>query len=160
MIDVKDLLENDTIKGLLTKFGVSSAMAESVANQALSAIKTKFNKDPKQMSSLLSENKNTEKDEVLVKEVEDDFIDRLVKKVGIPEGMASQAKGAIPGILSQVTSKLSDGGGNNEGGIAGMLSNITDMFDGDEEPAKDGKPAKKKKKSSGIAGLFSKFFGN
>ncbi|MCJ8290656.1 MAG: hypothetical protein HRT58_13410 [Crocinitomicaceae bacterium] len=159
MIDVKDLLENDTIKGLLTKFGVSSAMAESVANQALSAIKTKFNKDPKQMSSLLSENKNTEKDEVLVKEVEDDFIDRLVKKVGIPEGMASQAKGAIPGILSQVTSKLSDGGGNNEGGIAGMLSNITDMFDGDEEPAKDGKPAKKKK-SSGIAGLFSKFFGN
>ena len=158
MIDVKDLLENDTIKGLLTKFGVSSAMAESVANQALSAIKTKFNKDPKQMSSLLSENKNTEKDEVLVKEVEDDFIDRLVKKVGIPEGMASQAKGAIPGILSQVTSKLSDGGGNNEGGIAGMLSNITDMFDGDEEPAKDGKPAKKK--SSGIAGLFSKFFGN
>jgi hypothetical protein len=157
MIDVKDLLENDTIKGLLTKFGVSSAMAESVANQAMNAIKTKFNKDPKQMSSLLSENTNTGDDEAMVQEVEDDFIDRLVKKVGIPEGMASQAKGAIPGILSQVTSKLSAGGGNDEGGIAGMLGNITDMFDGDDSPAKEGTPAKKK--SGGLAGLFSSFFG-
>ena len=128
MIDVKDLLENETIKGLLDKFGVSSAMAESVANQALNAIKSKFNNNPKQMSSLLSENPNTDEDEVLAKEVEDDFIDRLVKKVGIPEGMASQAKGAIPGILSQVTSKLSAGGGNNEGGIAGMLTRDKTYF--------------------------------
>ena len=159
MIDVKDLLENETIKGLLKKFGVSSAMAESVANQAMSAIKSKFDKNPKQMSSLLSENANTEDDEVLAQEVEDDFIDRLVKKVGIPEGMASQAKGAIPGILSQVTSKLSAGGGNDESGIAGMLENITDMFDGDDNnaPAKEGTP--QKKKSGGLAGLFSKFFG-
>lgn len=159
MIDVKDLLENDTIKGLLKKFGVSPAMAESVANQAMSAIKSKFDKNPKQMSSLLSENANTNEDEVMAQEVEDDFIDRLVKKVGIPEGMASQAKGAIPGILSQVTSKLSAGGGNDEGGIAGMLGNITDMFDGDDDdtPSKDGKA--KKKKSGGLAGLFSKFFG-
>jgi hypothetical protein len=132
-------------------------MAESVANQAMSAIKTKFNKNPKQMSSLLSENANTEDDEVMAQEVEADFIDRLVKKVGIPEGMASQAKGAIPGILSQVTSKLSAGGGNDEGGIAGMLGNITDMFDGDDAPAKEGAPAKKK--SGGLAGLFSSFFG-
>lgn len=157
MIDVKDLLENETIKGLLTKFGVSTAMAESVANQALSAIKAKFNNNPKQMSSLLSENPNTDEDELLAKEVEDDFIDRLVKKLGIPEGMASQAKGAIPGILSQVTSKLSAGGGNNEGGIAGMLSNVSDMFDGEENPAKEGKT--KKKKSGGLSGLFSSFFG-
>ena len=156
-MDVKDLLENETIKGLLKKFGVSSAMAESVANQALSAIKTKFNKDPKQMSSLLSANPNTTEDEALAKEVEDDFIDRLIKKVGIPESMASQAKGAIPGILSQVTSKLSEKGGNDEGGIAGMLANVTDMFDGDNAPpAKPGQPAKK---SSGLSGLFSKFFG-
>ena len=137
MIDVKDLLENETIKGLLKKFGVSPDMAESVANQALTAIKSKFDKNPKQMSSLLSENPNTDEDEVMAKEVEEDFIERLIKKVGIPEGMASQAKGAIPGILSQVTSKLSAGGGNDEGGIAGMLSNITDMFDGDG----DGNPA-------------------
>jgi len=157
MLDVKDLLENETIKGLLKKFGVSPAMAESVANQALTAIKTKFKKNPKQMSSLLSENPNTDEDEIMAKEVEEDFIERLIKKVGIPESMASQAKGAIPGILSQVTSKLSSGGGNSESGIAGMLENITDMFDGDDEPAKEGKPHKKK--SGGLSGLFSKFFG-
>lgn len=157
MIDVKDLLENETIKGLLKKFGVSPEMAESVANQALNAIKTKFKKDPKQMSSLLSENPNTDEDEIMAKEVENDFIDRLIKKVGIPENLANQAKGAIPGILSQVTSKLSEKGGNSEGGIAGMLENITDMFDGNDEPEKDG--SKKKKKSGGLTGLFNKFFG-
>lgn len=157
MIDVKDLLENETIKGLLKKFGVSPAMAESVANQALTAIKSKFDKNPKQMSSLLSENPNTDEDEIMAQEVEDDFIERLIKKVGIPEGMASQAKGAIPGILSQVTSKLSAGGGNDESGIAGMLGNITDMFDGDDDSSKEGTP--QKKKSGGLAGLFSKFFG-
>jgi hypothetical protein len=157
MIDVKDLLENETIKGLLKKFGVTPEMAESVANQALNAIKTKFNNNPKQMSSLLSENPNTDEDEIMAKEVENDFIDRLVKKVGIPESLANQAKGAIPGILSQVTSKLSEKGGNSESGIAGMLENITDMFDGDDnEPSKDGT---KKKKSGGLAGLLSKFFG-
>ena len=156
MIDVKDLLENETIKGLLKKFGVSPEMAESVANQALNAIKTKFKKDPKQMSSLLSENPNTDEDEIMAKEVENDFIDRLIKKVGIPENLANQAKGAIPGILSQVTSKLSEKGGNSEGGIAGMLENITDMFDGNDEPEKDGS---KKKKSGGLTGLFNKFFG-
>ena len=159
MIDVKDLLENDTIKGLLDKFGVPPEKAESIANQAMSAIKSKFNKDPKQMSSLLSENANTESDEVMAKEVEDDFIDRLVKKVGIPEGMASQAKGAIPGILSQVTSKLSSGGGNDEGGIAGMLGNITDMFDGDDNDVPASEGTSTKKKSGGLAGLFSSFFG-
>jgi hypothetical protein len=160
IMDVKDLLENDTVKGLLEKFNVPPEKAEGIANQAMNAIKSKFGKDPKQMSSLLSKSANTENDEVLAKEVEDDFIDRLIKKVGIPEGMAKQAKGAIPGILEQVTSKLSEKGKNDEGGIAGMLGSITDMFDGDDDvkKTKDGKPAAKKK-SGGIAGLFNKFFG-
>ena len=104
MIDVKDLLENETIKGLLSKFDVAPSQAESIANQALSAVKTKFSNSPKQMSSLLSANPNTHEDEVMGKEVEDDFIGRLIKKVGIPEGIANVAKATIPGILSQVTS--------------------------------------------------------
>ncbi len=159
MIDVKDLLENETIKGLLKKFGVSPEMAESVANQALNAIKTKFKNNPKQMSSLLSDNPNTDEDEIMAKEVENDFIDRLVKKVGIPESLANQAKGAIPGILSQVTTKLTEKGGNSESGIAGMLENITDMFDGDnDEPSKGG--TAKKKPSGGLSNLFKKFFGS
>lgn len=151
MIDVKDLLKNETIQGLLKKFGISEEQAEAVADQALNAIKSKFNKDPKQMSSLLSENPNTDKDEVMAKEVEEDFIERLMKKVGLPEGVAEQAKGAIPGILSQVTSKLSSDGKNDEVGIAGIFDSITDMFDGDDDDKKDGK------KSGG--GFLDKLFG-
>lgn len=156
MIDVDDILKNETVKGLLDKFGVSDEQAKSVANQAMNAIKSKFSNNPKQMSSLLSENENTEDDNKMAEEVENDFIDRLVNKVGIPESMASQAKGAIPGILSQVTSKLSQDGKNDEGGIASMLDGITDFFDGDDNDSKDGQS---QKSSGGIGGLFSKLFG-
>lgn len=157
MIEVNDLLKNDTVQGLLKKFGVSDEQAASVANQALNAIKSKFNNNPKQMSSLLSENENTDDDNKLAEEVENDFIDRLVKKVGIPESMASQAKGAIPGILSQVTTKLSQDGKNDEGSMAGIFNSITDMFDGDDSSGKSGN--KSKSSSGGIGGLFNKFFG-
>ncbi|MFT5780579.1 MAG: hypothetical protein ACI837_003542, partial [Crocinitomicaceae bacterium] len=141
-MDVKDLLENEKVKGLLKKFNIPPDKAEGFANQAMNAIKSKFGKDPKQMSSLLSKNANTENDEVLAKEVEDDFTDRLVKKVGLPESAAKEAKAALPGILEQVTSKLSEKGKNDEGGIAGMLGNITDMFDGDDDDAKKTKDGK------------------
>ncbi len=150
MMDVKELMENETIKNLLDKFGVSEQQAESIANQAMSAIKSTFNKDPKQMSSLLSEHPNTKEDEAMAKKVEDDFLDRLTNKIGLPKNIADQAKGAIPGLLSQVSGKLSKDGANDEGGIAGMLGNITDFFDGDNE-GKDGK------KKSG--GFLNKFFG-
>ena len=154
MIDVNDILKNDTVKGLLDKFGVTEEQAKSVAGTAVDSIKNKFQKDPKQMSSLLSENDNTDADNVMAKEVEDEFLDGLIKKVGLPENIADQIKGALPGIMSTVTSKLSSDGKNDEGGIAGMLGNITDMFDGDDNDAKDGK-----KSSGGIGGLIGKLFG-
>lgn len=154
MIDVNDILKNDTVKGLLDKFGVSEEQAKSVANQAVDSIKNKYQKNPKQMSSLLSENENTDDDNVMAKEVEDDFLEGLIKKVGLPESVADQVKGALPGIMNTVTSKLSADGKNDEGGIAGMLGNITDMFDGDDNDAKDGK-----KSSGGIGGLIGKLFG-
>lgn len=155
MIDVNDILQNETVKGLLNKFGVSDDQAKAIANQALNAIKSKFSKDPKQMSSLLSDSENTEDDNKLAEEVENEFIDRLVNKVGIPESLASQAKGAIPGILSQVTSKLSQDGKNDEGSIAGILDGITDFFDGDNTDSNDGN----QNSDSGIGGLFNKFLG-
>ncbi|MGB0915031.1 MAG: hypothetical protein ACPGVI_03120 [Crocinitomicaceae bacterium] len=155
MIDVNDILKNDTVKGLLDKFGVSEEQAKSVAGTAVDSIKNKFQKDPKQMSSLLSENENTEADNVMAKEVEDDFLDGLIKKVGLPENVADQIKGALPGIMNTVTSKLSADGKNDEGGIAGMLGNITDMFDGDDNDSKDGA----KKSSGGLGGLIGKLFG-
>jgi len=51
--------------------------------------------------------------------------------------------------MSHFTGKLSSDGKNDEGGIAGMLGGLTDMFDGDD---KDGK------KDDGISGIINKFF--
>ncbi|MCH2229540.1 MAG: hypothetical protein MK105_04285 [Crocinitomicaceae bacterium] len=155
MIDVNDILKNDAVKGVLDQFGVTEEQAKSVAGTAVDSIKNKFQKDPKQMSSLLSENENTDADNAMAKEVEDDFLDGLIKKVGLPENVADQIKGALPGIMNTVTSKLSADGQNNEGGIAGMLGNITEMFDGDDNDS----AGDVKKSSGGIGGLIGKFFG-
>jgi len=154
-MNVEDILKNDTIKGLLDKFGVSGDQAKSVANQAMNSVKSKFDKNPKQMSSLLSENDNTDDDKKLATEVEDDFVSGLISKVGLPENIAGQLKSAIPGILSQFTGKLSADGKNDEGGIAGMFSSVVDMFDGDDNT----KGGSKKSGASGLMGLFGKFFG-
>jgi len=155
MISVDDLLENETVKSLLKKFGISEWQAKLVAQQAISSITNKFKKDPKQMSSLLSENENTDDDNKLSAEIQSDFMDRLVQKIGLPESAADQIKGVIPDIMSQFTGKLSQEGKNDEGGIAGMFESLTDMFDGDDND----NGGKSTKKASGIAGLFSKLFG-
>ncbi len=155
MISVDDLLENETVKNLLKQFGVSEQTARLVAQQAISAITNKFKKDPKQMSSLLSQNDNTDADNKLAAEIEEDFMGRLIQKIGLPESAADQIKGVIPDIMSQFSGKLSQEGKNDENGIAGIFESITDMFDGDDVNDK-GQPVKK---SSGLAGLFSKLFG-
>lgn len=156
MIDVKDLMNNDTVKGLMSKFGIGEDQAESVATEAMEAVKSKFAQNPKQMSSLLSENENTEDDIAFSKEAEDDFISRITDKLGLPDNIVSNLKGEMfSGLLSQVTSKLSSDGKNSESGIAGLLGNITDMFDGDDNDDK----GSAKKSSGGIGGLIGKLFG-
>lgn len=151
-MDVNSILENDTVKGLLKKVGVSDEQAKSVANQAMTAIQSKFSNNPKQMSSLLSDNPNTPEDESLKGEVENDFMSGLISKVGLSEDMASKVKSALPDIMNTVSSKLSSDGKNDEGGIAGMFGNLKDMFDGDMD--NDGK----KDEGGIIGGLKNKFF--
>ncbi len=147
-MNINDILQNDTVKELLSKVGVSEQQAQSIAKQAMASIQSKFSQNPQQMSSLLSENDNTDDDIKLEKEVEDDFVANLINKVGLPDNIADQIKGAIPGVMSQFSSKLSAEGKNDEGGIAGMFSSITDLFDGDDKDGKD----------DGISGMINKFF--
>lgn len=149
MIDLDDILKNDTVKDLLKKAGVPEDKAESVAKQAAGSIKAKYDKDPSQMASLMSKNKNTDKDEVLKKEVEDDFLDGLIKKVGLPEGIADQVKGALPGIMEQVSSKFTSG---ESGG--GIMDTVTDMIGGDDKKSGDSKSSSK---GGGMFGFISKF---
>ncbi len=155
MIDVKELLDNENLKGMLSKLGISDDQADKVANEAVSAVKSKFSENPKQMSSLLSENPNTEEDEVMAASVKDDFVNRLIKKVGLPSALADQAKDLMPDVLSQVTGKLSSEGKNDEGGIASLLGGITDFFDGDDNKS----TSKKKSSGGGILGMLKGFFG-
>lgn len=156
-MDVNTLLENETVKSLLQKFGISEEQARSIANQAMAAIQAKFKANPGQMSSLLSDNPNTEDDEAFKAAVEEDFFEKLTKKVGLPDNIASQVKGAMPDIISQFTGKLNESGSNNESGISGMLGNLVDMFDGDDQPAKGSKATKKK--SGGFMDMIGGFFG-
>lgn len=150
MIDFDDILKNDTVKDLLKKAGVSDDKAESVAKEAAGTLKTKYEKDPSQMASLLSANKNTDKDEVLKKEVEDDFLDGLIKKIGLPEGVADQVKGALPGIMEQVSSKFT-GGGSGGGGI---MDTVSDMIGGNDSKTTEKKTSSK----GGMMGFITNFF--
>ncbi len=148
-MDINDLLQNEQIKGILKKTGISEKQTKDVLNTALSSIKSKYNSDPKQTASLLSDKPNTEKDNALSGLIENDFVKGLIKKVGLPESVAKQAQAAMPSIMKQVTSSLSSKGKNSEEGIGGMMNNVMDMFSGD---SKNGK-------KSGVAGMFSGFLG-
>lgn len=64
-MDISSILENAKVKELLKSVGVKDDQVKGIADQAMSAIKGKFAKDPKQMSSLLSDNPNTPEDESL-----------------------------------------------------------------------------------------------
>ena len=152
-MDVNSILENETVKGLLKKVGVSDVQAKSVANQAIAAIQGKYKSNPKQMSSLLSDDPNTPEDESLKSEVENDFVSNLTKKVGLSPDIADKVKSALPDIMNQFSSKLSASGSNNEQGVAGMFDSIKDLFDGDMD--NDGK----KDEGGMIENLKKKFFG-
>ncbi len=136
MIDINSILENDMVKGLLKKAGVSDDQAKKVAKQALTTIKGKFDKKPKEMSSLLSDNPNTPEDESLLQETEQDFATNLSSSVGLSPDIANMLKGMLPGVMSQFSSSLSASGSNNEQGIAGMLGGLMDIFGGDDKGGK------------------------
>lgn len=159
-MDIKDILDNESVKGLFSKLGVTDDQAKSVADQAMSSIQSKFKENPKQMSSLLSENENTEDDLKMSSAIEEDFMSGLIKKVGLPEGIADKIKGMMPNVLSQFSGNLSANGKNSESGIAGMLGGLTGFLDadGDGEIMDDIQDIITKK-SGGLSGLFSKLFG-
>lgn len=152
-MDVNSILQNDSVKGLLKKAGVSDDQAKKIAEQAITTIKGTFDKKPKQMSSLLSDNPNTPEDESLKSEVEDDFLSKLTGKVGLSPEIADKIKNAMPSIMNQVSSSLSSKGANNEQGISGMMNGVMDLFDGDMD--NDGK----KDEGSFFSNLMKKFSG-
>jgi len=145
-MDLQQLIQGDALRGLMDKLGVSGAQSESVAQEAVKAVKSKYAQNPKQLSSLVSTNPNTDDDNKLAAELEDDFVERLVKKVGLPESVAAQAKGHFPEVLGSITKQLSSSGKNSESGLAGIFGTVTDML------------GNSGKKAGGLKALFKKFF--
>ncbi len=154
MFDLKELMNNDTIKGIMAKVGVSEEQASSVINTAASTMKNKFSGNEAQASSLLSENENTADDNKLAEEVEEGFLSKLsADDNGIDDGIISKLKGAaMPAIMSVMSSKMA---GNKEGGTSGitsMLSGFIDDKDGDGIGMNDIMDSAKSK----LGGLFGK----
>jgi hypothetical protein len=154
MFDLKELMNNDTVKGIMAKVGVSEEQASSVINTAASTMKNKFSGNEAQASSLLSENENTADDNKLAEEVEEGFLSKLsADDNGIDDGIISKLKGAaMPAIMSVMSSKMA---GNKEGGTSGitsMLSGFIDDKDGDGIGMNDIMDSAKSK----LGGLFGK----
>lgn len=155
MIDFKDILENDTVKDLLEKAGISDEKKEQIAKEGVKAIKKNYDQNPNQVSSLLSPRENTDDDIKMASIMENDFVQGIMQKFGIDADKADYLKGMLPGIMSKFTNKFSEN--DNDGGIGGMFDSIKDMFDGDNED----QPANNSTKKKGgfmdiIKGFFSK----
>lgn len=154
MIDLNDILENDQVKSILQKVGVTDDQAKKVAKEGVQTIQKNYKKDPNQVSSLLSDNPNTEDDMKMASVMENDFVQGIMNKLGLSEGVANQLKGALPGIMNQVTNKLSAEGKNDQNGVGGMFDSIVDLFDGDDD-----NNASNKKSSGGFMSIIGGLFG-
>lgn len=147
-------MNNDRVKGIMAKIGVSEEQASSVINTAASTMKNKFSGNEAQASSLLSENENTADDNKFAEEVEEGFLSKLsADDNGIDDGIISKLKGAaMPAIISVMSSKMA---GNKEGGTSGitsMLSGFIDDKDGEGIRMNDIMDSAKSK----LGGLFGK----
>ncbi|TNE54580.1 MAG: hypothetical protein EP338_07105 [Bacteroidetes bacterium] len=151
-MDLGDILNNETVRGLIKQAGVSDGQIDSVMNQAVGAINKKFKENPGQVSSLISDNPNTDDDESMASSVQNDFLSGLIQKVGLPDNIAQSVSAYMPQIIQQFSSGLSSKGANSQDGIAGLLGNFVDMFDGDSNNGASGK--------SGGMGFLSKLLGS
>ena len=125
MLDVKDLLNNDSVKQILDKAGISNDKAESLLKQATQAVNTHFKANPGQMSSLLSSNPNTDDDNKMAQKVENDFLGDIAKKVGLSASVTSNLQGLMPAVLNQISSKATSAGKNDSNGLADLLNGFT-----------------------------------
>jgi len=146
-MDLNSILKNEQLKGMLKKYGIKESQVNSILSMAVSTLKNKFEKEPAKVSSLLSENPNTDEDNHLAKKIDDDFVSSITKKLGLPSSVTEQIKGkAMPEILKSVTGSLTASGKNNQDGIMSSLGGFLDAIDGDS------------KKNNG-GGLLNKLFG-
>lgn len=127
-MDINDILKNGQIKELLQKTGISEKQVNSVINTALSSISRKNEENPEQTASLLSSNQNTAQDTAYSNLIETDFVQHLIKKVGLSESTAHQAKQAMPEIIKHVSNSLNARAEKEGTGLEGLISSVFSGF--------------------------------
>lgn len=143
-MDIQSILNNQNVKDILNKVGVSEDKQEKVIDQAVDLLKSKALSDPQAITSLFSSQPNTATDKAFQSGLQNDFLKNLVSKVGLPAELAEKVSNSLPDLLKN----FSGGKGFDLGSLTGML----DAFSGNSS----GK--EKKGSSGGLGGLIANFF--
>lgn len=154
-MNINEILNNPQIKGILQKTGISENKSSDVLKTAMESISTKFNENPKQTTSLLSDNPNTEADNAYSNLIETDFMKHLIQKVGLPESTAQQTKNALPQIFKLISSSANQQAKSNNSGLEDVLKSV---FAG-SSPVKQSTSSSQNGLGSMISGFIGNFFG-
>jgi endonuclease III len=154
-MNINDILKNEQIAGILKKTGISEKQVNSVVNTALSSISKKNKENPKQTASLLSANENTDEDNAYSNLIESDFVQNLIKKVGLSESTANQVKTVMPQIIKQVSSNVNSKASKEGNGLEDIISSVFSGFS-ENSGAKSG--GKNNSIVNSITGFIGGFF--
>jgi endonuclease III len=154
-MNINDILKNEQIAGILKKTGISEKQVNSVVNTALSSISRKNKENPKQTASLLSANENTDEDNAYSNLIESDFVQNLIKKVGLSESAANQVKTVMPQIIKQVSSNVNSKASKEGNGLEDIISSVFSGFS-ENSGAKSG--GKNNSIVNSITGFIGGFF--
>jgi uncharacterized protein YidB (DUF937 family) len=154
-MDFSELLNNPQIKGILQKTGVSENKSTDVLKTAMESISSKFKENPRQTTSLLSDNPNTEADNAYSNLIETDFMKHLIQKVGLSESTAQQTKNALPEIFKLISSSANQQAKSNNNGLEDVLNSI---FAGSTS-GNNSNTLSKNGLGSMISGFIGNFFG-
>jgi hypothetical protein len=151
-MDISQLLNNPQIKGIFQKTGISENKSSEVLKTAVESFSSKFKENPKQTTSLLSDNPNTDADNAYFNLIETDFMKHLIQKNGIPESVANQTKNALPEIFKLISSSANQQAKLNNNGLENVLNSI---FTGSTSGNQNNTSSK-----NGLGSMINGFIGN
>lgn len=106
-MEINKLLQNTTVKNILTQAGIPQEKMQNITMQAVGVIQEKFHEHPSQMSSLLSGHPLSERDNMMEEEMECEFVQILIEKDEIPEYVANTIKEILPVLIEQLNGSIS-----------------------------------------------------
>lgn len=137
-MDIQSLLNNETVKSTLKKFGVDEDKQSAVINQAMEVVKSKGLENPQALMSLMSSSPNTAADNKFQSILENDFVKGLISKVGLSDDVAKNLSGALPELMKNIDMNMitsligsfnsNTGGKKSSGGLGAITSLLGNLF--------------------------------